>query len=312
MATTILLSDSINFAMCFLGFKQLTIGTANQPALTAANIVLQTILGNPFIWDWNRSTLAYAITANAQDVTVASPTFGNIEKAAYLSGAVPVTATSSTSTVVTYTAANTFKANQPVTIVGTTNGSGVFNLINGLILAASGTQFTVSLANSGFGSAVETNAYAASGAASEISNIADVLGAGTEIGSPNVIAAQTDDNSGNIGFRVLPSADQVYIIQVTFQKRAGLLTGTSSSWSPVPDHFSYIYQNGFLAWMLAYALDSRWQTFNQKFIATLLAAAEGVTAEEKNQFLEMWTASMGTAQAMGARRQQGVAGLGAQ
>ena len=317
MATTNTVQTSVYFAQCFLGFKQLNIGTSLQPAVTAANIVLETIIGNPFVWNWNRSVLAYALPTNFQDVAVstnatpstAAATFGFIEKGGYVP-AVAVTATASTSTVVTYTAANTFTAGNPVTIVGTTNASGIFNLINATIASASGTQFTVNLANAGFGSQAETG-YAGSGVTAEITNIADVLGTGTETGAPNFLAAQTDNNAGTITFRALPAADQNYIIFVTFQKRIpALITTLSGTWAPIPDHFSYIYENGFTAWMLAYALDPRWQNFNQKFVASLLAAAEGVSDEDKNQFMTMWGEHMNTAASMGARRQQGVQGIG--
>jgi hypothetical protein len=46
------------------------------------------------------------------------------------------------------------------------------------------------------------------------------------------------------------------------------------------------------------------------FIASILGAAEGVSEEDKNLFLQTWTDSMNTAQSSGSRRQQGIQGIG--
>jgi len=309
MANTITLAGSINFAQCFLGFKALNIGTSNEPAITAANIVMQTILGNPFIWNWNIGQIAYALPKNWQDVVVPAATYGFIQKAGYLP-ANAITNTSLTSYVATYTCANAFVAGNPVTIVGTTNGSGALNGINLTVASAGATSFTVAITHANLSSTADTG-YAGSGVTSEITNTAAVLGNGTELGSPNYIAPQIDDNAGNITFRVLPSADQNYIVIVTFQNRIpALMSTTSSTWAPIPDHMSYMYQTGFTAWMLAYSLDPRWASFNQKFIASILGAAEGVSEEDKNLFLQTWTDSMNTAQSSGSRRQQGIQGIG--
>ncbi|MCU1305169.1 MAG: hypothetical protein JWQ87_5453 [Candidatus Sulfotelmatobacter sp.] len=75
------IQDSIDFAAFYLGRRPLAIGGANgmEPALTAANIVQQTILAPPFKFPWNRATFSF--TQPATDTPQAIADFGFIEKA---------------------------------------------------------------------------------------------------------------------------------------------------------------------------------------------------------------------------------------
>ena len=75
------IQDTIDFATFYLGRRPLAIGGANglEPALTAANIVQQTILAPPFKWPWNRATAQFV--QPTVDTPQALPSFGFIEKA---------------------------------------------------------------------------------------------------------------------------------------------------------------------------------------------------------------------------------------
>jgi hypothetical protein len=81
MASTITVQKTIDWALTFLRYQPVTIGTGNEPALTNANVVLQTIIGEPFTWRWNRASFTQATVAGTQDYTVVTPTFGFLEKA---------------------------------------------------------------------------------------------------------------------------------------------------------------------------------------------------------------------------------------
>lgn len=58
-----------------------TIGSSSEPSVTNANTVLQTILGPPFKWNWNRSSVNVTTTAGTQDYATSVSTFGFIESA---------------------------------------------------------------------------------------------------------------------------------------------------------------------------------------------------------------------------------------
>ena len=80
MANT--LNTSINFTAPFIYYLPQTNGTNNEPAVTTANIVANTIMSPPFTWAWNRATTSAATTQGTQDYTIASlTTWGYLEKA---------------------------------------------------------------------------------------------------------------------------------------------------------------------------------------------------------------------------------------
>lgn len=304
MATTIKISDSINWSMSFGGWKKLNIGTANEPAITSANLILQTIIGPPFTWNWNRANASFLTTVGVQDYVQTLATFGFIEKASYIPAAT-ITNTALTSNIATYTAVNDFLAGDKVTVTGSTNGAGVFNVTNATIVSASAASFTVAIVSGNVGTASDTGT-AISGTYGEVPNITNILGTGNELGPPSFLSPQVDSNNGDITFRILPLPDRIYQVNVVFQKKIPrVLNSTNQTWAPIPDQYSYIYNPGFLALAMAYWNDARWSTFNAKFIGALLGAAEGLSEVHKNLFMTNWLASITEQQNAGIKTQQG-------
>lgn len=309
MANTITLASSIAFAQAFAGFRGLTLGTNSEPAITIANIILQTILSPPFTWNWNRASTTFLTTAGVQDYAETLSTFGFLEKASYIPAA-NITNTALASNVATYTAANDFSAGDNVTVTGCSDST--FNITNQAIVAATSTQFTVAITHADIGSAAMVGT-AVAGKQTEM-QVRNILGdsSDSDTGAPTLASAAIDDNAGSITFRLLPVPDDVYQIKVTFQKRIpALISSTSGTWAPIPDHYSYIYQWGFLALTAQYVNDARYPQFNQKFVAELLGAAEGLTEEQKNIFQALWLSSVSEQQLSALRSQQGTQARGA-
>ena len=307
MANTVTVQGSINFSQAFLGWKQLGIGTNFEPAITSANIILQTIIGPPFRWNWNRGSVVVNATAGTQDYITSAASFGFIEKASYQIPAATITNTALANGVATYTATNTFQVGDIVSVTGSTNGSGVFNVTNQTIVApVSSSLFTVLINSTNVGSAGDTGT-AVVGTTTEISEVMNILGTGAEQGTPNMIAPQIDDNAGNITFRLLPVPNRAYTVTVQYQKRiSNLISSLSNTWAPIPDHYSYIYQWGFLALMQAYNYDTRWAQSSQKFVAALLGAAEGLDEQQKNIFQAAWLNTITEQQFRSQETTQGV------
>lgn len=306
MSNTITLGGSINWAQAYCGYKSLTVGASSEPAVSSANIIIQTILGAPFSWNWNRASVTLTTVTGTQDYATSAGTFGFIEKASFKIPSAGVTNTSLTAGVATYTAANNFQAGDLVSVTGLASNPTVYNVTNQAIQSASATQFTILINHANIGSIGDTGT-AIVGTTTEISETTTILGTGSERGAPNKISPQIDDNNGTITFRILPAPDRVYTVEVIFQKKIpSLVTSTASFWTPVPDHYSYIFQWGFLALMLAYNQDMRWAQANQKFVAGLLGAAEGLSEEQKNIFQSAWLNTMTEQQVTGMKAQQGV------
>ena len=66
-----------------------------------------------------------------------------------------ITATSLTGNVATYTAANNFAMNDPVTVIGTTNGGGIFNVTGATVAFSTSSYFTVNLTHADVGNRSE-------------------------------------------------------------------------------------------------------------------------------------------------------------
>ena len=102
---------------------------------------------------------------------------------------------------------------------------------------------------------------------------------------PAKIAAELDDDAGNITFRLFPTPDSEYIVYVTSQNAAPLFTATTGTWEPIPDYLSYIYNQGFLAKTYEYVGDPRFQQAMQLFLQLVVATNEGLTETQRNIFL---------------------------
>jgi hypothetical protein len=308
MANTITLGGSINWAQAYNGFRSLTIGASSEPAVTSANLLIQTIIGPPFSWNWNRDKVSFTTVAGTQDYVKGANTFGFIEKASFNIPSASITNTALTAGIATYTANNNYQAGDLVTVTGLVNNPTILNVTKQAVNAATAATFTVLINNPNITTGADTGT-AVVGTTTELSLTQTILGTGSDIGSPNCISPQIDDNAGNITFRLLPAPDRVYNVEVIYQKRIpALVTGTTSTWVPVPDHYSYIYQWGFLALMLAYNGDARWTQANQKFVSNLLGAAEGLNEEQRNVFQKAWLNTVTEQQVVGMEAQQGVGG----
>jgi hypothetical protein len=308
MASTISLNSTIQWARPFLFFKPLAFASSgNEPAISSANLVQQTILGPPFRWNWNRKSLTFVTTPGVQDYPVTLADFGFMEKASVAiqgsktieieiynnnslgedtvaarprfisaqlddnstAASANITNVSLSNNILTVTAINSFVAGQVVYFTGLTNAT----FLNGQtaeVITSNGTSFTAVYIGPDYSSP-----YGDTGTASE----------------------------GNITFRLMPVPEQVYTITVQYQKKVPLFNSLSEFWV-VPDNYSYIYQLGFMSFMMQFSDDPRWQLYAQKFVSHLLAAQDGLTATERNIFLNSWGALIGNAMTNTMDRQQ--------
>lgn len=149
-------------------------------------------------------------------------------------------------------------------------------------------------------------------AAGKIWEIKDVfntaaLGVSAELQRPSAIAVKSNDGAGSIGFRFMGVPDAVYTVTLTYQKSAVLFAALGDAWTPIPDKYSDIYNQLFLALSFD-AVDGESQRATQYWnrgIAMLLSKAEGLTEMQKNIFLTQWLRNDNQALAAQMRTQQG-------
>jgi hypothetical protein len=79
MSTTRNLQSSALFSMPFLGYQPVNVSN-NEPAVTAANLTKQTILGAPFKWPFNRAAFSFSTEPDDQDYFQIISDFGFLER----------------------------------------------------------------------------------------------------------------------------------------------------------------------------------------------------------------------------------------
>jgi hypothetical protein len=234
MSSTINLQSTVNWTLPHVRYQPVQIA-GDEPALSYANIVVETMLGPPFKWPWNRATATFTTIAGVQDYKQQLLTFGFLESAALVD-------------------VNTGRPKELSVKLG-----------------------------------LELDAQAE---------------------RPAYIAQQLADSQGNITFRLSPSPDQEYPVTVTFQQKPWLFTSMASFWYPIPDELGYVFNHGFLSLALLINGDSRFQVFNQRFMAHLLGRQGGLDETERNIFLNNWlgvtsqlqTSQLNTQQRIAARQ----------
>ena len=307
------IQDSINWAKRFNFNRNPVIGNSLEPALTCATLTMQAILGPPFEWWWNNQELVFTCDPVPNSATS--------------------TAISIVSGVLTVTAANTFAAGDLVLPSGIAGSSIALDGILLEIATASSSSFTatVNLPDStdttGLFTNITTQDYTIS--ASVFDHIAhasvldlDSTGVPTKWyqltvkndlsfessqNRPEFINAQSQDGEGNVTFRVFSAPDKKYPVAVQVQLAAPTITSINQTWAPLPDFMQYVYDLGFLAWMLQFADDNRAAYYQNQFKAALLGRAEGLTEEQKNIFLNNFEQLQAGYQ---MKMQQGIAARG--
>jgi hypothetical protein len=127
---------------------------------------------------------------------------------------------------------------------------------------------------------------------------------------PNAASVQLVTFGTSVKLRFLPVPDQIYIINVTYQKLVtplSALTGSTGTWY-IPVQYLDIYNNLFLGEALSVADDARANIYRQRGVTALLAKSEGLTEMQKNEFLEQyWARDRQYAAGMARTQQAGAA-----
>jgi hypothetical protein len=292
--STVTVLQSMEFCKRFSYNRPSAIGNYLEPAKTAANFTMQTILGPPFRWWWNSQELTFT----ASQTAASANTTGNV----VIAGG-----------VLTLTVTSAFAINQLLLLSGFTtvtqlNGQSIVVLTNtGTVITANINLPNVSsTADAGVVTAATNQDYTLAVpqfSHIETASVLDIsktpakwmgltnkssLSLEANIARPEFIEAYNQDAAGNVTFRLLPAPNLAYPVSIHTQNAAPLITSLNQTWAPIPDYLQYIYNYGFLSLMWAFADDPRFQWANQKFITHLLGRADGLTALERNIFLNRW------------------------
>lgn len=290
MAASVTVDQTIGFVRPFLRWANLKVGTGNEPALSAANLILQTIVGPPFVWPWNRVSTSFLTTPGVQDYNASLAAFGFLETATVQMAGV-ITSVTVTSNVAVFTCNNNFASllNGPSGAPNVTTSGCTTSALNGTfsLVSATPTTFTLNI-TTGNVTESESGAQAVCG---PIYPLEIKWGGGTEATEqdrPSFIYTQSTNESGvSLTFRTLPISDTTYQIKLNYQQAPTPFAATSNTWG-IPDQLQYIYTYFFLALMLDYFDDPKGSKYRQLAVASLLARQSGLSETDRNLFIGNW------------------------
>jgi hypothetical protein len=313
MAATVTLDQTINWVRPYLNWANLSIGAAGEPAISSANLILQTLVGPPFKWPWNRGTAKFQTIQGVQDYTMNITQFGYMEAvSAQMCGV--ITSVVANGTTAVFQAVNNFAGGSlaqegafpiKVYIEGCTTTQ-----LNGaqVMTAATPTSFTIN--TTVVVSESESGALALAG---KIFPLELKWGAGTEANEqarPQFIFQQESNESGvSFTLRLLPVPDTTYQVRLIYQLSPLQFFDTSATWG-IPDQLQYIYNYLFLFLMMDYFDDPRAARYHQLGIAALLSRADGLELSDRNLFLGNWLDLMREEQSSTESTQQGTQARG--
>lgn len=304
MATSsISIAATAEWAKKFVWQRPLNNGNSNEPAITSANLVLQTIIGAPFSWRWNRAVIGFVTQQGQQDYTIFNWKASTVVPIGYFlvdSNGFSQQATTAGTTGTNIP--NPFNVNPGQT---TTDGSVIWTNRGSLNVNNSSSTYSFDWIE--HASVQITNSNTCSLEWKEITPKIR-LALDSAASRPAFIDAQYQDSNGNITFRLMPVPDKSYPVSITIQQKPPIIASMNDFWSPIPDEYSRLYNWGFVALMQMFADDTRWQFSNQKFIANLLSTNQGLTQTEINVFLHNWEQVTGAPAAKGSTLQQGFQG----
>lgn len=275
-------------------------GYTNEPALSLANDVMQTILSEPLDWKWNRAEMNMLVTSpNRQDYLFAGATFF------VLSGVpmgVSIDLTSNNGLTIsgaTVTIKTLDPYNGSVGDVGYITGTGsnydsTFTQ-NGNTSSWGGCTYTVTAISADFKTITTTVSGGSPSGTSGAAGITNFgwLAAGTCVNLntntpilptrhleavrdlqpfgyasywPEKVAVISDLGTGVLKIRFYPvPGNTAWGVNLVYQKKAPLKTALSDTWTPMPDELAYCYRQGFLAKAYRYMNSPRAEVEEQKF-----------------------------------------------
>jgi hypothetical protein len=231
------LQQSVNYALTYIQYSPLAVGTGNEPAISIANEIQYMITSAPFTWPWNRyETIGISLVAGTQTYTVTSTDFSFMEKA---------------------------------TLISAADGS-VYEILD--VYNNESLGLTSSNTNS--------------------------------LGQPNSCAVFLINYGSNFQVRFMGAPDQGYNAIFTYQRLVTPFAALTDSWQ-IPDQYRDIYNNLFLGEAMAVVDDARSVQYRQRGVAALLSKQQGLSAMQKDAFLEQYWARDSQMQARQLKTQQG-------
>lgn len=310
---TFTLQNTINWALPFLMYSPVTAGVGNEPASTIASMIRNSILSASTTWFFNRGEATFSTVVGQQDYTLATISDmafiekvsltddqGNIYeiKDIYNNSALAVSAFQQRPNSISVESSSiiTNVLNYKLRFLGVPDQIYTATVTYQKLAPQFGPFFIISAANAVAGNTAYTGSF-------------DPLS--FPVGSTAIISGFVANAVNNGSFTVVTCTTTT----LTVANAAGVSETIAAyannfSWGPIPNQYSDVYNNLFLAEALTLVDDPRAQLYRQRGVAAFLSKAHGLTEMQKNIFAQQWLQRGSEAATMGLKTQQAVTARG--
>jgi len=285
------LFSTINYSQPFIQYSPLNAGVGQEPAVSTASMIRNSMMAAPMTWTWNRKEDSSLTTvAQQQDYTVNLTDFGFLEKASLDDGQGNIFEVKYVYNTAALSKTSTTATQRPEHLAVISQVPGVS--INLRFMGVPGKAYKVTLTYQvfppQFGPFVTASAANANSGNTAYNGIFSPTS--FVVGQPAQTSGFT--NASNNGIFLVVSCTPT---QLVLANSAGVAetpaiqaVAINTSWFPIPDSYSDIYNNLFLSEAMAAVDDPRAQLYRGRGVAALLAKQDGLNDMQKNAFAQLW------------------------
>ena len=306
------ISTTVNWAQAFIQYSPLTAGTGSEPSISIASMIRNSILNAPMTWSWNRFEDSSVTTTTVdQDYSVPLTNFGFLETVSLTDPKGNIQQVKDIYNTTALSKNTQTQRPSAACVIANTPGTSIkirFNSVPDQI-------YKVNLTYQGI--AVQFGPFVVNSAGNAAGGNTAYVGIFTPASFPAnataTIAGFT--TAGNNGTFLVVSCTSTILTVANVggvsETPAGGATAINGSWAPIPDQYSDVYNNLYLAEAFqAASEDAEAARYRQRGVAALLAKAEGLTQTQINIFRQQWLARDSESAAVALRTQQGNAARG--
>src|SRR6266436_667804 len=291
--TTFTLQHSINFAQPFVQYTPLAAGLGQEPAVSVASMIRNSMLNPDLTWFFNRNEVTFSTVVGQQDYILATMfDLSFVEKVSLTNDAGEIFEIKD---IYNNSALAVSSFQQRPSAMSVESSSVIANVLNyklrflGVPEAIYTVTVTYQKLSPQFGPFFITSAGTAGGGNTTYTGSFDPYS--FPVGATAVITGFKTNLVNNGSFVVVSCTTTSLVVANT----AGVAETISAfvnnfSWAPIPDQYSDVYNNLFIAEMMAMVDDNRAQLYRQRGVAALMAKASGLTEMQKNVFAQQWLA----------------------
>ena len=306
---TLNLQNTINFAQTYIQYSPLTAGLGMEPAVSIASMIRNSLLNPPLTWFFNRKSTTFPTVIGQQDYTQSGVLdLAFVEKVSLLDDRGNVWELKDVYNNLDLSPSSFQQRPNAMSVQSSDSVNGcVFRF-----LGVPDAVYTVTIDYQKL--APQFGPFFISSVANAAAGNTTYTGTFDPLSFPvGAIATVTGFScSTNNGSFAVVSATATTLVLVNASGVAETKTAYVSnfSWAPIPDQYSDVYNNLFIAEAMALVDDARAQQYRQRGVAALLAKATGLTEMQRNAFAQQWLARNTERQAAGGTTTLGNTGRG--